>query len=630
VVRQNPGSQGIVMRKRFLYAVLIPLVVIGLVLYFFFDGWVEAGLEYAGERAVGAKVEIDHLHITPFPIGMNWARLQVADPGDPWKNMFETRTVRFALDPGQLLRGKFIIETMEINELILGTKRTTDGSLPAQEQAPAKAESGGPGFSDMAKEALRKGVEKTPLSDPAVFKAGLNADSLLKVLDIRSMKHLDSLKLRAMQASQQWDATSKEFEASKQKLADVESGIKSINVNQLKTVEAITTAISTVDNSVKGIKDVTDTFSARKASIESDINDLSRRVGETEGLVTDDFSRLKAMAHLPNLNTSGIARMLVGDEMYSRAITAMHWIDVARSHIKNSDSKPPMETAPRMKGQDIRFPIEHAMPKFWVKKALISGGTDTSSGKLIRATGEILNITSDQRVTGLPMTASLRGVEGGGRTFSLDASFDRTKDLPVDRYSATLGNVPLAAFALGNSGSLAGKIRQASMNSTLSVDVPGNTFDANSRVTLSKFTLEFADKPKGVLDGIVRDVLSGISSFDVTLRMWTKGSGVDVALQTDLDDQIATRAQAVVGAELTKAQNQLKAKFDALVGAKRSEVEKLVADKKAAIEKQINGVQALVNDKKSMVDAKKQELTDRLEKEKKSKVEGLLKGLIKH
>jgi uncharacterized protein (TIGR03545 family) len=617
------------MRKRFLYAVLIPLVVIGLVVYFFFDGWVETGLEYAGEKAVGAKVEIDHLHVTLFPVGMTWARLQVADPGDPWKNMFETRTARFAMDPGQLLRGKFIIETMEINALILGTKRTTDGSLPAVKQAAAASDAGGPGFSDMAKEALQKGVDKTPLTDPALLKAGLNVDSLLKVLDIKSMKHLDSLKLRATQASTQWDAASKDFEASKQKLAGLEAGIKSINVNQLKSVDAIASAISTVDGSIKGVKEVSDTFAARKASIETDISDLSRRVGETQGIVAEDFSRLKSMAHLPNLNTSGIARMLVGDEMYNRAVNAMHWIDIARSHIKNSDSSPAMETPPRMRGQDIRFPIGHAMPKFWIKKAMISGGTDTSSGNLIRAQGEILNITSDQRVTGVPMTASLKGVEGSGRTFSLEASFDRTKEVPVDRYAATLGNVPLAAFSLGSSGAIAGTITGASMNSALTVDVPGNTFDATSRLTMSKFRVEFADKPKGVLDGIVRDVLTGISSFNVSLRIWSTGSGVDVALQTDLDDQIASRAQAVVGAELTKAQNQLKAKFDALVGAKRNEVEKLVADKKALIEKQIGSVQSLVDEKKSMIDAKKQELTDRLEKEKKGKVEGLLKGILK-
>jgi uncharacterized protein (TIGR03545 family) len=617
------------MRKKFVYAVLIPLVFITAVVYFFIDGWVESGLEYAGEKAAGARVEIDRLHITLFPLGMSWKRMQVADARDPWRNLFETGTVRFALDAGQLLRGKYIVETMEINQMILGTRRTTDGSIPQAEQAATAGAGGGSDFAGLAKDALDKGVEKTPLTDPALFKAGLNTDSLIRVLNIRTLPHLDSLKRRATEASQQWDAASREFEASKAKLADIETGIKSINVNQLKSVEAITAAISTVDNSVKGVKDISTTFSERKASIESDVTDLTRRLKETEGVAADDFARLKAMAHLPNLNTAGIARMLVGEEMYGRAITALHWVDVARSHIKNADTQPAYETPPRWKGQDIRFPVQQAMPKFWIKKALISGGTDTSSGNLIRAQGEILNIASDQRVTRVPMTASLRGTEGGGRAFSLEAEFNRTKDVPFDHYAATLRGVPLASFTLGSSGSLAGTLSGAKMNSALTVDVPGNSFDASTHLTLSAFHLDFPGNPKGILDGIVRDVLRGISTFDVSLRVWNTGDKVDVALQTDLDNQIAARAQAVVGAEVTKAQNQLKAKFDAMVGAKRAEVENLISVKKAEIERQVTTLQSMVNDKFSLIDTKKQELADKLEKEKKGKVEGLLKGLLK-
>jgi len=62
---------------------------------------------------------------------------------------------------------------------------------------------------------------------------------------------------------------------------------------------------------------------------------------------------------------------------------------------------------------------------------------------------------------------------------------------------------------------------------------------------------------------------------------------------------------------LSSPDNLDEARFDALVGTKRAEVEKLVADKKAMIEKQITMAQSVVNEKKAMVDAKKQELTDR-------------------
>lgn len=108
------------MRKRFIYFILVPVLVLGLITYLFIDRWIESGLESAGEAIVGAKVEIDGLRVSLFPLALEFNRLQVANPHDPWKNIFETGKVRAALDMGQLLRNKYIIETMEVNNLILG------------------------------------------------------------------------------------------------------------------------------------------------------------------------------------------------------------------------------------------------------------------------------------------------------------------------------------------------------------------------------------------------------------------------------------------------------------------------------------------------------------------------------
>ena len=86
------------MRKRFVYFVLVPLLVFGLVSYLFIDRVVEAGLETVSENYVGAKVEIDHLRLTLIPLGMQWARLQVANPEDPWRNACETGKTRGVID----------------------------------------------------------------------------------------------------------------------------------------------------------------------------------------------------------------------------------------------------------------------------------------------------------------------------------------------------------------------------------------------------------------------------------------------------------------------------------------------------------------------------------------------------
>ena len=62
------------MRKKFVYFILIPLLALCLVIYLFVDRWVESGLESAGEAVVGAKVEIDNLHLTLSPVAIQFSR----------------------------------------------------------------------------------------------------------------------------------------------------------------------------------------------------------------------------------------------------------------------------------------------------------------------------------------------------------------------------------------------------------------------------------------------------------------------------------------------------------------------------------------------------------------------------
>lgn len=618
------------MRKNFVLFVLIPLLIGLAVVYFFVDGWIESGLESAGEAAVGAKVEIDNLKVSLSPIAIEWARLQVTNPNDTWTNMFETGKVRFAMNFGQLLRGKYIIETMEVNDLLLGTKRTTDGVLPKPPPKKEEPEGSNNAFTAVATQALNKTVEQTPVFNIDNLRKGLNVDSLVKTLDVKTLKYIDSLKKQVLAASQQWQSSLNDFETSKARLSQIEANVKAINPNELKSIDKITAAISTVDNSIKGINEIKQTFDNRKASITADIQKVSGSVGGIDDVVKQDYQKLLSMAKLPNLNTSGIAQLLVGQEMYKRALSYLHWVDFAREHIKNSSAKPEEEKPPRMKGQNIYFPVEHSYPKFWIKKVLISGGKGESPAEqYIRAEGEILNISNNQTITGLPLTANLEGVEGGGRSFTLGALIDRRKDIPYDEYKASLGGVPLSAFEIGKSDFLPTKVTNARMSSSVSVTVPGSRFDSRTLLSFKGVKMEFEAEPKNTIERIVRNVLQGVTSFEVSLRLWNTGDHFDVALSTDLADQISARIKDALGAEFTKLQNDLRTKLDDIIKDKKQEFEKLYASKKADVENKLAGYQSLVDEKLAFVDGKKKELTDRLEKETKGKGGDLLKKLIK-
>lgn len=616
------------MRKGFVFFVLVPLIIAAIVVYLFIDGWVESGLETAGEAAVGARVEIDGLHLSLFPIGIRWTRMQVADPADPWRNLFETRAVRFALDAGQLLRGKYLVETMEVHELLLGTRRTTDGSLPG-------GKSGTPGggtrfFTDLAREALDRSVEQTPLFNLENLRKGINPDSLVKLLDLQSVRHLETLKVQVAATARQWELVQADFDSSRRKLAEAEAALRAINPAELKTVEKIAGAVNTVESTVAGINSLKTVFETRKTAVTADVERLRGSLGAVDEIVRGDFERALALARLPSLNTDGIARLLAGQEMVRRAMTYLEYVDLARNTIQRYTPEPAYEKPPRFRGQDIAFPVERHYPRFWIRKVLVSGGTgQTRDDDFVRAEGEARNISSDQSVTGEPLTIELKGVEGGGRFFTLGALIDRRKEVPFDEYRATLGGVPLAEFRLGREDFLPASIRGARMNSSLAVTVPGDRFDARSEIALAGFTVSFGSEGRNIAERLLMDVLRGISGFEVGLRLWNSAGPVQVALTTNLDDQLARRLREVLGAELTRLQNAVRARIDQEIAARRREVERLFAERKADVEERIRALDALLQEKASLAEAKKRELAQQLEKEKKGKVDDLLKKLIR-
>jgi uncharacterized protein (TIGR03545 family) len=629
------------MRKKFVYFVLIPAVVLLIVVYIFIDSWVAAGLESAGEAITGAKVEVEHCSVSLSPLGLRWSRLQVADPREPMKNIFETGKVQFALNVGQLLRGKYIIETMEVNDLVLGTQRTTSGALPKKPTPRQPAESSGPGMftslTDQASSALGVSKKTMPNFDIASIKKNLNVDSLLNPKNLQSYRLIDSLKQQVQAASVQWNNSLAEIEQSKQKLATIETDVKAINVNNLKTIEQITTTLNTVKNTVNTANEVKQTFTTQQKALTDKVNGFTSTAKSIDDAVKQDYDRVLTMARLPDVSMKGLAELVLGKDIMAKANTYLYWIDFARKNIPfgTKTEKEPQPT--RMKGQNIRFPEEHGYPKFWIKKILISGGTDKNQHPdYTYAKGEVLNITDNQQITGQPMTAELAIYKGETMKLNLRAMFDRRKDESLDTYNATLTGAKIGTMEMGQADFLPSKITNAVADASIDVRVPGNTFDSNTKIQFSNLNFVFEAEPRNTVERIVRDVLQSVKAFHVNLRMWNPGNKFDVAFATDLDDQITTRAKKVIGDEIAHIQNDLRNQLNQRIAAKRKEYETLFNQKRDEVMTRLKGYETLVNDKVALAQGKQKELEKKVDDEKKKqedavkkKGQDLLKGLLK-
>jgi uncharacterized protein (TIGR03545 family) len=616
------------MRKKFALFVLVPLILLLVVTALFIDRWVESGLELAGEEITGTRVEIDGCSLTLSPLGFRFDRLQVASAEDPWKNLFETGRVEFTMNLGQLIRGKVIVDSMVITDVILGTQRTTDGSIPGR--SPRTGASQGGGFAPLVEEALQKTVTTTPLFDPALLRGSVNVDSLVKTQNFRSLALVDSLRRQTAAAAGVWDSTLASVEGGKKRLADVETRLKGINPSELKSVEKITEALATVNDAGAAVREVTTAFTERRAAITGSVQQLTASVGTIDEAVAGDIRQVISLARLPDVNAMGLAELFLGKKLLTDARRAAGWVDLARAQAERYAPKPAIESPPRLRGQDIRFPVERGVPEIWIRRATLSGGTDRKQNPdYVYLRGSVENISSDQRLAGEPLTVRLEGTKGNGLTLGFSALIDRRKEEPFDEYRLRMSGVPLAAFELGKSDFLPSTITHAVLAADVAVTIPGTSFNATSEFRFRSMTLAFHAEPRNLGERLARDILAGVNGFDAGFRIWKSGGGIDVAFTTDLDNQFADGVKRVIGAEVAKLQARVRDEVERKIAAKRKEFEAFYSAKRDDVEKKLNAYQALVNEKKGMAEGKKKELETRLEQQKKGAIDNLMKGIFK-
>lgn len=615
------------MRKKFVLFVLVPLVLVLIVTAMFIDRWLESGLEFAGEEIAGTVVEIDGCTLTLSPLGLKFDRLQVASADDPWTNFFETGRVQVSMNLGQLIRGKVIVDSMTISDVMLGTKRTTEGWIAGRTR---RAGGSGDGFAPLMEEALKRSVTTTPLFDPALLRGSVNIDSLVKAQNFRSLALIDSLKSQTTAASGTWDSTLKSVEGGKKRLADVESRLKSINPSELKSVENITAAISAVDDARSAVNEVTTAFADRRTAITGSLQQLSTSVGSINASVAGDVRQVLSLARLPDISTTGLAELFLGKKLLTDAKRAAEWVDMARAQAERYAPKPAIESPPRMRGQDIHFPVERGYPELWIRRAMISGGTDrTQNPDFISLRGIVKNISSDQRLAGEPLTVALDGAKGSSLSLGLSVLIDRRKDEPFDEYKLHMTGVPLASYELGKSDFLPSTITNAVLAADVDITIPGSTFNATSDLRFRTMSLAFHADPRNLGERLARELLSGVTGFDAGFRVWKSGNGIDVAITTDLDDQFADGVKRVIGAEVEKLKARVKDEVEKKIAEKRKEFEEIYAAKKDEVQKKLSAYQALVDEKTGMVDGKKKELEARLEQQKKGAIDNLMKGIFK-
>jgi len=611
--------------KGIIFLVVLFAIIVALS-FIFTDRWLESQLEDTASGLNGAKVEIDDLDFSIFGPVLSWERLQVTDPENTMKNMVESGFCEFKMEFLPLLSKKVIIENIQLTGLLTNTDRETDGAISKEERIVISQ----PNFVKETVKKLQKKVEDTPVLQLAGQVKSANVDSILSILNITSVKKIDSLQKNLTGQYDRWHKELTNLDYDKD-LKAIEQKIKSFDVNKLKGIEDYRSALNNLEQVNGTINSVNKDFNNKKSSLQNDMKGLKSGVTVVDDWVAADYKSALSMAKLPELNTQNIGEMIFGEKIAGQFSQYLGYVGEARAYSNKLESdEPGKQDPPRLKGQNIYFYNENARPDFWIKNIDLSGQTENQ----INLSGFVKNIVSDQRQIGESTEFEIKGKSEADTEVQLKGSLNYLEEIPKENFHVYYAGFSLANTKISESNLLPNKIKKGLGKVRSSVNLSGDNI--NGKVKFMGKQLEFdmaqQEKPKNKVDEIVQSIVKSISDLNVEMKIKGTGDDLSFRINSNLDDLFIQKMNAILSGEVNAAKEKLKSKIDKEVNKYKDKLNSTIAEKEKMIQSEIKKYEDMINKQKEAINKKKKEVEDKIKKEQgkqvdkaKDKVKDILK-----
>ena len=595
--------------------ILFLLVLIGLIAvlgFFLTDQWIERRIESLGTSLVGARVEIDDLDLSIFTLHTRWDSLQITDPKDTWKNIIATGQCDFDIAFAPLLKKKFIIESFQINQIRTGIKRSYDGKVIKRKKVEAEPKK--PSFLSKTIQKLEHEVEKAPAWNLEQYTKKVNVDSIIGLLDIKSPAKIDSVKKSLEAKYDFWEATFQERDIESE-LKEIEGLVKSIKVEEIKTLTALQSTLSNIQQVKTRSDSIQKFFGSAKSNLTGDLKLAQNTVQLVDNWIKDDYDRALLKARLPDINTQNIGKFIFGKRVIGYVNQVLSITDQIRIYSAKYRSKEPKkEKPPRLKGQNIHFVKENVLPALWIKHILISGQTPQK----LNLSGRIDHIVSNQKLIHEPTLLEFYGKRKDGASFGLDGTLDYRQEEANETFQLHMIRIPLSDVKLSDSPFLPYKVTKGFASIQASLDLGENTFRSDIRFVADQLVFAVQDQDVSVneLEKIIQSVVKNTSKLDFHAKMKNQGDRLTFSLNSNLDDLLVNRIRSILSAEMESAKHKLKSEVDRHVSKLEKEHKTLVRNKQDYFIKEMKTYEQMLVEKLQMVENKKKEIEEKIESEK--------------
>jgi len=595
------------------------ILIIGwiLIVRLFLDHWIESGLEKFGEAIVGARVEIDDLDFRFSDLSIEWKRLQVANPKNPWTNLIETERTAFRMNLGALLRKRIVIEEMAVLNMRSGTPRTKNGALPKKPKPPKKQ----PGFFDHVKAQLMREVETMPVMqwDPKQFKQKLNLDSIFALVPLTMVEKIDSAKQDAQMTLKKWEYFQQTFHPEAD-LKKIQMDFQDVDPRKINTVGELLSLVNKAQSAQKTLSAISDTFQLRNNQIRKDMARFKSYGQQIDDWVKTDYNAILQKAQIPDLSAQNIAKMLIGKTILHHMDQAIDLYQTIRKYLPSPSEKPKKEKPARMKGQNIHYPSRYPFPSFLIRKIVVSGKTGTSQEKSgIVWAGQITDVTSQPWVWKKPTRVLLSGAAQDQRRIELTAILDHTTPSEKDSIHVQMRNTSLNRLSLVESRYLPSQIEKGKADIDFILRFKKDAFLAMLNFRAKELTLDFSSmKSKDVFVQILQQVFETLPQLTFRTKIFAQGEKIEFQMDSNFDEHVSKEFQRLTAQTIADLKNQIKMRLERIRQQKYQEFASLVQEKQIGMEKLLEGYEKEIGLSKNLLETKQNALLKEIEKRKKN------------
>ena len=604
------------MNKFIRWKAILPLsIVLVLIIgggFLFLDPAVRRGVEIAGTRAVGAKVDLRAADVRVLDGTVRFEGLAVTDPAKPMTNLFEAEDLIFDFGVKPALEKKIVIDTMAVRGLRFGTARATSGAIPSSD-APADDD---PSAIRRAVDEWRSQVKVPPIAlstlTQSVNVAAISAESLatLRAANV-AVAFADTARTQLLADLQALDP--------KPTIDSAEALATRLRGANLRTLglAGVRTAVNDTRRTLRDLEQLKTRLATFEADVKGDAKGLRQRLDAIPAARTRDYAYARSLLQLPSFEIPTIGPQLFSGLYADKVGEVMYWVQMAEKYVPpglRRQTKPGPQRV-RASGTTVLFPKETTYPSFLTRLAELSlaiGGEGAAAGEYeARAVG----VTSQPAVYGAPTRFQVSRTAGvtGPRDVRISGSIDHRTDVPRDSVVARMTGLPLPSLPLAGLGATVALNEGVS---ELDLVRHGDSLSGrwSWRSTNVAWIRDTTSQPRAttpamrVVEDGLWNALTRLNTVELEARVTGTLRSPRLAISTNLASAIAGALRAQLGEEVRRAEQQVRARVDQLVDTKvaeaRAEADKVRAD----VQQRLDAEEARLEAQKVALETKLREL----------------------